>query len=292
MGHKPPTRDLLTSYVDTLVRECREKEAEARSMGGVVTSLYIGGGTPTVLPDDLLARLLNAVGECFGTVFEYTVEAGRPDTLTAEKLRLLRNHNVNRIAVNPQTLNDETLVKIGRNHTVADFYRAFSLARDTGFDCINTDLIAGLPGEGFDDLYKSLEALLPLKPENITLHALSVKRASKMNEDRINEGNSAVTRTTGAGGDLLRGDSGGILTRAGYSPYYLYRQKNTIDLSENIGYSQPGYECLYNIGMMSEVQTILGIGAGAVSKYVSGMKISRVFNEKNPEIYIQRKGIT
>ncbi|MCL2605450.1 MAG: radical SAM protein [Defluviitaleaceae bacterium] len=320
IGQKPPTKDIIKLYVNTLIRECREKEAETRRLGGRIFSIYIGGGTPTILPDDLLSHLLDAVGECFGTPHEYTVEAGRPDTLTENNLRLMRSHGVNRIAVNPQTLNDHTLATIGRNHTTTNFFRAFSLARNAGFDCINVDLIAGLPGETDDDVERSLDDLLSLKPENITLHALSIKRASKMNEERITNafsavkkaGNAAEARTTGAGGDSgerLRlqerripkgfGPSSGIPSRAGitlasagYSPYYLYRQKNTINLLENVGYSFPNRECLYNIGMMSEVQTILGIGAGAVSKYVQGTKISRTFNEKNPEIYVNRRNQT
>ncbi|MCL2500915.1 MAG: coproporphyrinogen dehydrogenase HemZ [Defluviitaleaceae bacterium] len=307
MGHKPPTRDILVQYINMLISECREKEEEIRCLGAGISSVYIGGGTPTVLPDDLLERLLNAVGECFGKPHEYTVEAGRPDTLTAENLRLIHSYGVNRIAVNPQTLNDHTFTTIGRNHTAADFFRAFSLARSAGFDNINADLIAGLPGETANDMERTLEKLLPLKPENITLHALSIKRASKMNEERITNSffnvkkaeKAAEARTTGARGDSgerLRFQVSGIPSRAGatllsagYSPYYLYRQKNTVSLLENVGYSVPNRECLYNIGMMSEVQTILGIGAGAVNKYVQGTKISRTFNEKNPEIYIKRR---
>ncbi|MCL2202678.1 MAG: coproporphyrinogen dehydrogenase HemZ [Defluviitaleaceae bacterium] len=281
MGHTPPTPDMLGQYVDIVVRECREKAEEARQMGGAITSLYIGGGTPTVLPVDLLTRLFEGVREAFGTAREFTLEAGRPDTLTAENLRLSRSFGVNRIAVNPQTLNDQTLARVGRGHTAADFFRAFALTREAGFDCINVDVIRGLPGEGAAGVDNTLEAVLPLKPENITVHTLSVKRASRLNAQRVTDG--------GMDSPPPGEWSPSALTAAGYSPYYLYRQKNTLDLSENVGYSLPGRECLYNIGMMSEVQTILGIGAGAVSKYVNGTKISRVFNEKNPEIYMQRR---
>jgi oxygen-independent coproporphyrinogen-3 oxidase len=292
MGHKPPKPETLIQYVNALVRECREKEAEARRLGGAVTSIYIGGGTPTVLPDDLLARLLDAVGERFGAAHEYTVEAGRPDTLTPGNLRLLRKYGITRIAVNPQTLNDHTLAAIGRNHTAADFFRAFALARDAGFAIINADIIVGLPGESPDDVQRTLDGLLPLSPENITIHTLAIKRASIMNEKRaeatarLGQRPGSVRDTQGIPAILNRVHS--ACAAAGYSPYYLYRQKNTAGLLENTGYSQPGKECLYNIGMMAETQTILGIGAGAVSKYVEGTKISRVFNPKNPEIYVQK----
>jgi oxygen-independent coproporphyrinogen-3 oxidase len=281
MNHKPPTREILQQYVNVLIRECREKEAEMRNKQANASSVYIGGGTPTVLPADLLERLLYTVQECFGTPYEYTVEAGRPDTLNAENVKLMRKYGVNRIAVNPQTLNNQTLAAIGRSHTAEDFFRAFALAREAGFPCINTDLIAGLPNETTADVNKNIEKLLPLAPENITLHALSIKRASRLNQERQNYH-----------GDLqpsLQPSLPTPITTNNYAPYYLYRQKNTYNLSENIGYSLPNHECLYNIGMMSEVQTILGIGAGAVSKYIEGSKISRIFNEKNTDVYMQRR---
>ena len=275
MGEKQPTRDVLAQYVDILIRECREKGEELHRLNGKPTSLYIGGGTPTVLPMDLLEKLLDALHTCFDIAPEYTVEAGRPDTLTKENLRLMRSAGVNRIAVNPQTLNDHTLAAIGRNHTAADFFRAFSLAREAGFPCINTDLIANLPGETALDLSHSLAALLPLAPENITVHTFSIKRASRLRQAQIDLHEKIIPTD--------------VNIPAGYAPYYLYRQKNTAGLLENVGYSLQGFECLYNIGMMSEVQTILGIGAGAVSKYVAGEKITRVFNEKNPGVYMERR---
>jgi oxygen-independent coproporphyrinogen-3 oxidase len=307
MAHKPPTEETLTLYINTLIHECREKQAEIHNQNVLVSSIYIGGGTPTVLPDGLLTLLLETVYRCFGTVYEYTVEAGRPDTLTAENLRIMRSYGVNRLAVNPQTLNDRTLQTIGRNHKAGDFFRAFEMARFAGFDNINVDMINGLPGESPDDLDKSLNRLLPLSPENITLHTLSMKRASRLNEERVGRlnvetGNKDKSNVDDTPDERINKSnvyatftpdvtsrSAFILTDAGYLPYYLYRQKNTVGLLENTGYSKAGYECLYNIGMMSEVQTILGIGAGAVSKYVEGSKISRVFNEKNPEFYIKRR---
>jgi len=301
LAAKPPRREDLARYVAVLVREIREiaqgELKEAQRLGRRIASLYIGGGTPTVLPDDLLATLLDAVGTHLapGADCEYTVEAGRPDTLTQDNLRMMRTHGVGRIAVNPQTLNDRTLQAIGRNHTAADFFRAFALARDAGFDSINADLIAALPSESEDDLRRNVEAILPLQPENLTIHTLSIKRASRLrgqfedipSTDKTNAAQCGNTFNTTTPVDI--GTVHPLLCAADYAPYYLYRQKNTIGLAENIGYSLPGHECLYNIGMMSEVHTVLGIGAGAVTKYVEGDKINRKFNEKNPDVYVQRR---
>ena len=273
MGSKP-SQAMLTHYINTLIHECREK-AQQLQPHQVVTAIYIGGGTPTLLSDDLLHLLLSTVAKNFGTPPEYTVEAGRPDTLTITNMQLLRSYGVNRIAINAQTLKNRTLTAIGRGHSAEDFYRAFSQARDVGFTCINTDLIVGLPGEDNIDFQSSLEAILALKPENLTIHALSIKRASALNDLPDNPSiHMPATKD---------------LASHGYTPYYLYRQKNTVNLLENVGYTLPNHACLYNIGMMSEVQTVLGIGAGAVSKYIEGDKITRVFNEKNPEVYLARR---
>ena len=305
-SHKPARVDLQERYSAALIGECFEKAQRLHDMGAAVSSIYIGGGTPTVLPEYLLERVLDAIGTAFNSgadSIEYTVEAGRPDTLTPEKLKLLRRYGVNRIAVNPQTLNDRTLAAIGRGHTAADFFTAFQMAREAGFTCINTDLIAGLPNETPDDMRCNMEELAKLAPENITIHTLAIKRASKLNEIQKfqkcqsdgSSGNNPVfmppqkplakTSNVQAMLDIAEENC----AKMGLSPYYLYRQKNMVGLLENVGYSQPGHECLYNIGMMAEVQTILGIGAGAVSKLVIGSKITREFNAKNPEIYIERR---
>jgi oxygen-independent coproporphyrinogen-3 oxidase len=298
MAHKPPAQAELERYIDTLVRECREKAAEARRLGGAVASVYIGGGTPTILCDELLEKLLNAVAECFligegslegVSLFpEFTIEAGRPDTLTPQKLRIMRAYGANRIAVNAQTLNDSTLAAIGRGHSAADFFRGYEMARAAGFECINVDLIAALPGEGAEDLHRSIEGVLVLKPENITLHTFSLKRGSKLNEARAL--NRAAHETDGNFSSQMEIiNHAAIFAKESYTPYYLYRQKHTSGLLENVGYALPGHECLYNVGMMSELHTVLGIGAAAVTKYVEGEKINRVFNEKNPDIYTARR---
>ena len=285
VDHNFASKDIYAQYVAALVQDCKAQARRLAQIGGVVSSVYIGGGTPTVLPEYLLQQLLHAVAENFDTAVEYSVEAGRPDTLTREKLALLRRYGVSRIAVNPQTLKDATLQKIGRRHTAADFFTAFHFARDMGFPSINTDLIVGLPGETVDDVRCTMDEVAALSPENITVHTLAVKRASRLN---LEKGEYALpnAHTTEAMLDAAQE----ACENAGLSPYYLYRQKNMVGMFENVGYAKPGHECLYNVGMMAETQTVLGIGAGAVSKFVEGGHIRREFNVKNPEVYVARHG--
>jgi oxygen-independent coproporphyrinogen-3 oxidase len=235
-----------------------------------------------VLSEGLLRDLLEFIVSRFGTDLEFTVESGRPTS--REKLRIMKENGVNRIAVNPQTLNDRTLELIGRSHTVEDFFRGFEMAREFGF-VINSDIIAGLPGEGLADFERTLEGLLPLKPENITVHTLSVKRASNLNE-ALSEYEASFVDASEAAKMLEIAEV--MLERFGYEPYYLYRQKNTVGLLENVGWSLPGRECLYNVGMMAEVQTVYGAGAGAVSKFVDGDRITRKFNAKDAGVYVGR----
>ena len=281
--HKPADYDLHKKYVLALADECMEKSKYVQEMGYVVSSIYIGGGTPTVLSPDLLEYVLETISKAFNKPIEYTVEAGRPDTITTEKLRLLKQYGVNRIAVNPQTLSNQTLTLIGRKHTVDDFFNAFYMARDVGFECINVDLIVGLPNETVDNIKYSIENVVTLSPENITIHTLAIKRASRLNEF-LQEYPLPDAHTTESMLNIISKE-----LSCEYAPYYLYRQKNMIGLFENIGYSKPSRECLYNVGMMAETQTILGIGAGAVSKFVKDCKITREFNVKNAEIYIERR---
>ena len=295
-AHKVAGNSVLEAYVSAMTDEMKSSRIKGVYDARKISSIYIGGGTPTFLPENLLERMLYAVCENFSEFFtadaEFTVEAGRPDTLTSAKLKILRKYGVNRIAVNPQTLNDNTLAAIGRGHTAADFFRAFALARDVGFECINTDLIVGLPGETVDDMRRTTDAVVKLLPENITIHTLAIKRASLLTanaredeklDEKLNEklGEKLIEEALSVAAEAC--------SAAGLSPYYLYRQKNMVGLFENVGYSLPGRECLYNVGMMAEVQTISGIGAGAVSKYVSGDKIRREFNAKEPAVYIARQ---
>jgi len=273
-------------YITALISELRKLTTTLNETGSKISSIYIGGGTPTALTDTQLEALLSAIQEVVPVPKEYTIEAGRPDTITRENLQLMRKYGANRISINPQTLNENTLKIIGRNHTTTDFLRAYNQAREEGFTTINTDIIAGLPYETPKDTLQTMETLANLNPENITVHTLAVKRASKLNEQRL----ESKTYTKPAA-EIIESQlkiAHEACNTMGHSPYYLYRQKNMAALFENTGYSLPGHECLYNIGMMSEVQTVLGVGAGAVSKYIEGTKITRKFNVKNPEIYINR----
>ncbi|MCL2405569.1 MAG: coproporphyrinogen dehydrogenase HemZ [Defluviitaleaceae bacterium] len=273
-------------YITAVIDELGRVSDNLLKTGSHVSSVYIGGGTPTALTDGLLERLLSAI-QTICSPSEYTIEAGRPDTITRNNLKIMRNYGITRISINPQTVNDITLKSIGRNHTTRDFLQAFELAREEGFTTINTDIIAGLPGEGPKDMHHTMETLTALTPENITVHTLAVKRASKLNELRADTPLHTPLPDAKTIESQLK-IAHDACAAMGHNPYYLYRQKNMAALFENTGYSLPGHECLYNIGMMSEVQTVLGVGAGAVSKYIEGTKITRKFNAKNPDVYIQR----
>ena len=283
---KPPTEGFLEVYVNALVGEIREKLGEICRGGYTVSSIYIGGGTPTILTEGLLCKILTSLEDVLHGGLEFTVEGGRPDSVTEEKLKILKGHGVKRFSVNPQTLKDETLERIGRRHTVKDFYEAFALAKKIGFRCISSDIIAGLPGENMQDMENTVNGLLKLIPENITVHNLAIKRASKLktrHQPMMEEGNMQTSRS-------MLALSLELLKNAGYVPYYLYRQKDMLGFGENVGYSMDGFWCLYNVGMMSEVQTVFGAGAGAVTKYVAGDRITRKFNVKSPELYVTKMG--
>jgi oxygen-independent coproporphyrinogen-3 oxidase len=214
-------------------------------------------------------------------VFEYTVEAGRADTITEEKLRTIHDCGANRISINPQTLNDEVLKRIGRHHTVVEFIDSFKLARRLGIQNINTDLIAGLPGEEVGSFINSLDGVIELSPESITVHTLTLKRAARLfNDSNLYNESETVRRMTEY--------SFRKLTESGYNPYYLYRQKNTVGNQENVGYAKPGFESRYNINIMEEVQTIIACGAGASTKIYEPEtgKLTRIFNYKYPYEYI------
>ncbi len=281
---------LLDDYLATLYIDMDHMFATIRSLGLRVVTVYIGGGTPTVLTptqlQELLSRLARNVD--IGTLSEFTVEAGRPDTITAEKLQVLFEGGVTRISVNPQTLSDDILTAIGRRHTVADFYRAYDLAAYSGIRDINVDLIAGLPGDTFSNFAVSLDAVLALSPENVTVHSFSVKKSADF---RTRDGMHAA----GAGDAARSVDYSQLRTKnAGYRPYYMYRQKNTVGNLENVGYAKEGHEGLYNIFMMEELHSIFSVGAGAVTKLVirenyrdAKCEIKRIFTPKYPYEYLR-----
>ncbi|MEG1943499.1 MAG: coproporphyrinogen dehydrogenase HemZ, partial [Angelakisella sp.] len=265
-------------------------------------TIYMGGGTPTVLTAPQLEQVLSVVRECFDLSLctEFTVEAGRPDTITPEKLKAMRALGVDRISVNCQTLNDAVLEAIGRKHTAQEFFDAYNTVKQYGFTAINVDLIAGLPEDTLPSFISSLEQVAQLRPDNITVHALTVKRAAKLSDSKQTIlGRGEATKSPVS--EMIN-YSQKRLAELGYSPYYLYRQKGTVDSLENVGFSLDSKECRYNIFIMDETHTILSVGAGGVTKLVmagdtvrygdgdDNVRIERIFNLKYPYEYIERFG--
>lgn len=260
-----------------------------------LVAIYIGGGTPTSISHALLEELLDAIDKVYGMgryagedsvcLREYTIEAGRPDSITAEKLRVMKNHGVTRISINPQTMNDETLKTIGRAHTAAQAREAFAMARGAGFDNINMDLIAGLPGENLDSMRYTLEQVKALNPESITVHSLAIKRASNLRQQM-----DAYGALIHQDMDAMHALAAETAAELGMEPYYLYRQKNIGGNLENVGYSKKGFECLYNILIMEEMTDIIAAGAGASTKltFHAENRVERVENCKSVDDYIDR----
>ena len=279
------TRALVQPYVDKLCEELTAIRQTADRCGLRIRTFYIGGGTPTSLSAAQLEHLMSHIAATFdlAALDEYTVEAGRPDCTDAEKLRIIKQYGATRISINPQTFSDEVLRNIGRRHTAADIIDCFAAARAAGHDNINMDLIAGLPGDTVEGFAQSLQQAIALNPENITVHTLTLKRAS----DLVVEHRAAAYDDVSA--MLRRCDT---LYDAGYRPYYMYRQKGTLQNLENIGWAKPGKDCLYNIYIMEEIHSILSAGAGGSTKLVipgrRRGKIERVFNFKYPTEYIDR----
>jgi oxygen-independent coproporphyrinogen-3 oxidase len=279
------TRRLIPEYLEKLQEELTYAGRIAKEMGLVLQSIYMGGGTPTVLEAEQLARLLDVINQSFdrSRCVEFTVEAGRPDTITREKLAALIGGGVDRISVNPQTLNDQVLRAVGRKHTAEQFFQAFECAKSFAFTAVNVDLIAGLPGDTVDSFHTTLDRIIDLEPENITVHSLTMKRAA----DMIGEKNLHLNGFSPAG--EMVNYSQKALAAKGYLPYYLYRQKSTVDSLENVGFSKGNTPCFYNVFIMDETHTILSAGGGGVTKVVlPGNRIERIFNYKYPYEYISR----
>jgi oxygen-independent coproporphyrinogen-3 oxidase len=273
-----------------LYLEALYKEITYAGMCGLdkkLTTIYIGGGTPTTLNGDELDLLLTHIDKTFDFTYvrEYTVEAGRPDSITAEKLKILKGHGVTRISINPQTMSQKTLDLIGRKHTVNQLIEAFYAAREAGHDNINMDIIIGLPGEGKADVAHTLAEIDQLKPDSLTVHTLAIKRAARLNIQRESYQDLVPSEAS----DMLKLTTD-YTKEADYLPYYLYRQKNMADNLENIGYARYGKEGLYNILIMEEKQTILALGAGALSKFIfhEENRIERVENVKSLKDYVER----
>ena len=267
-------------YVRLLLLEIKRTGEIIRDMGLSLRAVYIGGGTPTSLDAPLLKTL--HAGICkflpISENMEFTTEAGRPDTITPEKLTVLKEYGTNRISINPQTLHDETLRRIGRRHTAAEFLSAFEITRKAGFTNINTDLIAGLPGEDFAAYQYSFDTVRSLSPESLTVHTLYVKRASAINQSGEDISSSPDIA------DMLS-YTYREATAAGYRPYYMYRQKATVGNLENVGYSMPGTESFYNTVTMTDCANIFALGAGGVSRLLLADKVVRVFNFKHDDAY-------
>lgn len=274
---------LIPEYVDLLQQELRATAQVIDALGLRLETVYMGGGTPTSLSAEQLAAIFRTVEEAFdlSALREYTVEAGRPDTVTADKLHAIRDAGIRRISINPQTLHDPVLAAIGRKHTVAQFYEAFDLARQVGFDVVNTDLIAGLPTDTADGFAETLDGILALSPENITVHTLSMKRASNL----VVHHRTDISAPEATPRMVALADK--RLTAAGYHPYYLYRQGRMVGNQENVGWAKDGCDGLYNVYIMDETHTIFGCGAGAVTKLKEpkGPHIERIFNYKFPYEY-------
>ncbi|MGI5962281.1 MAG: coproporphyrinogen dehydrogenase HemZ [Lawsonibacter sp.] len=277
------TLHLVEPYLEGVEREIIATAQALTQAGLTVRSFYMGGGTPTTLSASQMDRLLRVCREHLplSDCTEYTVEAGRPDTITREKLEVLRNNGIDRISINPQTLEGEVLSAIGRKHSPQDILDAYAQARAVGFSCINMDLIAGLPRDSFAGFCRSLNGVLALDPENVTVHTLAMKKGSTlMEQGGAVPGGEEVERMLEFSLNELRG--------TGYRPYYLYRQKYMSGALENVGWSKPGHESLYNIVMMEELHTVVSIGGGGVTKLIHPHqgKILRLANPKFPQDYL------
>ena len=276
-------KKLIPEYVEKLCDEIAETAVIAKNLNLRLESVYIGGGTPTVLTAPQLKKVTDALSENFDLsgISEYTIEAGRPDSIDSDKLDVIKSCGCTRISINPQTFSDSVLEEIGRNHTSAETLEAFSMAREKGFDNINMDLIAGLPTDTLKSFEKTLDTAIAENPENITVHTLALKRSSTI----VTEGKATNSPTlTSEMLELVQKK----LTKAGYEPYYMYRQSKSLGNLENVGWAKKGYEGLYNIYMMEECHTILSVGAGAVIKLKAphSGEIERIYNYKYPYEYI------
>ncbi|MBQ7950840.1 MAG: coproporphyrinogen dehydrogenase HemZ [Clostridia bacterium] len=285
LAYLKPYSQLIDGYLEALLTELSGVLQTVSECDLQLASVYIGGGTPTVLTEQQLRRLLEKLA-AFPMPKEFSVEAGRADTVTEEKLRLMKEYGVSRVSINPQTLNQKTLELIGRRHSVEDFYRAYDWAKKIGFDTINTDLIAGLGEETYSDFTHSLDGILSLSPEHITVHTLCNKRTSALVEQ----------------GDVHKAEEVGKMLRYTYEklmplyePYYIYRQKEAISSLENVGFMKNNQECMYNIFMMEEASSVIAVGAGGTSKlidFTDKKPFAKLRTDKQPERYMRDLALT
>ena len=282
---------MIDEYLDYMLDDLKNTVRAINALGLNISTVYIGGGTPTTLNEKQLERLLSTVGKLtdVSTLREFTLEAGRPDTITKKKLNIAKRYGVTRISVNPQTLSNEVLKEIGRKHTAEDFFEAFKIAKESGIRDINVDLIAGLPSDDFKNFSETLDKIIELRPTNLTVHTFTVKKAAD-----ILRQNSNVYNLSGTDATKSVSYSQIKAKFAGYKPYYMYRQKNTVGNLENVGFALEGHEGMYNIFMMEDMQTIFAVGASAVTKLVKHKPngetvIERIFSPKYPYEYLKRK---
>ena len=287
----PRLLSMIDDYLDRLIVEITAVFGHIARTGQRIATVYVGGGTPTILSPDQLRKLLGVISRLtdVSSLLEFTVEAGRPDTITEEKLAVCKEYGVTRISVNPQSLSDAVLENIGRKHTSMDFFRAYGIARESGIRDINVDLIAGLPGDNFTRFARTLDRVCELDPGNITVHSFCVKKSSEFlsrDAEIFKRSSSDAVKCVDYSQLKLR--------NTGYKPYYLYRQKNTIGNLENVGFAREGREGIYNVVMMEEFHSVYGAGAGAVTRLVSwkpdavkAEKIKRIINPKYPYEYLR-----
>lgn len=284
----PRLLSLIPEYVDNVCLELEDISRTIKDLGLSLKTVYVGGGTPAILQAEHIDKVCDCLGSKFDmiNVDEFTFEAGRPDCITYEKLQAVKRGGVNRISINTQTANNEILREVGRKHTFEDYLACMNMARELGINCVNTDLIAGLPGESTESFIESVNRVIEANPENITIHSFTLKKSSEYKTT-----NSAVIDANSVAAGEMVTYSASRLMNVGYEPYYMYRQKNTVGNLDNTGYAKIGTECLYNVFMMGEYHTVFAAGAGAVSKYVSKdrSRIERSFCPKYPYEYLDKE---
>ena len=282
----PSAKKLFPQYYEKLLQEVERTGEISAECGLTLRSIYIGGGTPSTLSSEQISGLLQCISRSFdlSSCSEFTFEAGRPDTTTAEKLRAIKEGGADRISINPQSMTDDILQSVGRNHTVEDIKRTFREAREAGFQNINMDLIAGLPGDDPENFRRSLMEVLDLDPESVTVHTLAIKRSASLipTEELFSRGNETSEMVD---------TSSELLYNNGYAPYYMYRQKYMQGNLENVGYAKPGTECVYNIDMMEETVSIMAHGAGSMTKRVYGVgeRVERLPSPKDVPTWYQKQ---
>jgi coproporphyrinogen dehydrogenase HemZ len=284
-------KKLVNPYLEALTYEIREMKKYVDERDLNIESVYFGGGTPTAVNNEEFESIMKEIYNAFvldKDIFEFTVECGRPDSITLEKLETMKKYNTTRISINPQTMNDNTLKMIGRGHTSKDVIDKFKLARDLGFNDINMDMIIGLPGEGIEEVKFTAQEILKLHPDSLTVHGLSLKRASILYENFILKKGIQIKKQNEL--SQMYEESRYISEKLNIEPYYMYRQKNMVGNMENLGYSKEGKECLYNIQMIEDKQTIIALGADAVSKvvFLRENRIERFGNVKDIREYTSR----